>query len=129
MHKLVKNVLNKNNSSFKKEIKKIWKLSKKLKELGEKLELRPKDPDLWEEIGDLYDKPQIKFKSKAISAYENAIKYSTAQEKKGNLFYSLGLLNEELGFQDPKHDPKHWKKAKDFFKKEIAHTFPGWYIF
>ena len=124
----MKNVLNR-RSSFKKEIKKIWKLSKKLKELDEKLELRPKDPDLWEEIGDLYDKPQIKFKRLAIKAYENAVKYSTAQEKKGSLFYSLGLLNEELGFQDPKHDPKHWKKAKYFFKKEIAHTFPGWYIF
>ena len=95
------------------------KRSKNLQQISEKLELRPKDPELWEQLGDLYDKSQVKFKKQAIFAYENALKYSTSEEQKGSLFYSLGMVNEEL---------KDWKKAKIFFKKEMAHKFPGKYL-
>ena len=79
------------------------KRSKNLQQISEKLELRPKDPELWEQLGDLYDKSQVKFKKQAIFAYENALKYSSSEEQKGSLFYSLGMVNEEL---------KDWKKAK-----------------
>ena len=76
LHKLVNTVRKKQTSGvlLKRDIKKIWKWSKKLKDISEKLELRPKDSDLWEELGDLYDKPEVKFKKQAIFAYEHAAK-------------------------------------------------------
>ena len=119
LQKLVNTVRKKQSSggvSLEREVKKLLKCSKKLKDISEKLELRPKDPELWEYLGDVYDKPEVKFKKQAIFAYENAAKYATTQEKRGNMYYTLGLLNEEL---------KNWEKAKMFFKKEIAQTFPG----
>ena len=101
-------------SIIKKEMKKFLQLVKKIKDVEEKLLVRTKDSLLWEELGDFYDKSLVKFRQKAIQAYEQSLKYAdTDSNRKSDLCYSLGSLHEEQ---------RDWFKAKKYYSQEISES-------
>ena len=96
--KICNSYLKRNHSEDLKEFKVFRNYIRCLKKLNVKIEDQSmsgeKKCDIWDKIGDIYD--SFAFKRKAIKAYDRALEKCNDEEKKSNIYFTLGWLHEEL---------------------------------